>query len=611
MPCNPFAPMPDPFFGQVNFQTGINGQWAFQAFQRSADILVVELKRSSTIMDSVVVPSGSSTNWRWFSTNNFVALRAVTGSTNPWTFRLWIFDLRNSAAVTHYEVVLLSSSGTNLVVDHSPDGLAFFVYVWESPESSSGHGVYWSDNGILLCSSLPSATYPAAQRVAEIAVGKIWIYASPGPALPAPYPGSGGGYLIASCDLPSGKCSVSEANFPDVVWDGSGPKTQSLPVPIKNIGSDCLQINGITGVVPFTVSSPPMFPVFVGPSEQIDFTLKFAPAGLGNFDKFLTIALGPSADPASDTQIHCTGKARESLADCEVTDSSQVLQVVFGVSVNNSARGTYGIKNKGDDLLKVESISDSTHFAVAVPPDFNRFLGHDEKLSVIIEFIPTAITAPSIAEDLQVICIPPNGASKINCKGSARLPNLGLNAVQPAPFTTYLFRRKRIEINLTNSGEVPLTIDVTSSATLFNFLPIGPIPANTSQLLVVYVWSDHLGNFSVPLTICGTYHLIVNDKNGQNVIDNNLQTYSTVVVSGTAIPMPPDMLESNNDFATATRVDLPGPPFLKSVQLGYADLSLDDQNGGQDKDYFAVSYKSSPQDDNCTTGGISQLRAYL
>lgn len=568
-----------------------------------------QLKKNNVEVSRLRIRNPLTVRWIFFPSQNFLAVRDVVTSGGTDDYKVWIFDLRGSS-VTYMEaggpwgVPITKQLNFHI----SSDGLAFFMFITDTLlDSTKQHAVFRTDTLAQLCSWGPLTSVPGMRQAWITAERKVQIKVDPPPS------GAPTGGVYATCPIPSGKCSVllskmlyqgklvPYAQFPEVVWDGPEAKTQSLSVPIKNTGNDCLQINSVAGVAPSTFSSPTAFPVFIDPGKQTNLILKFTPQGLGPSSDILTITLIAS-DPESDTQIYCTGTARTSRAESEIIGSDQVLQVVFNTS--SSALGAYGIKNKGDDKLKVDSITNSPHFRVVPPlPNYSRLLGHDEQLSVNVEFAPTAATA--FTEDLQIACTPPNGATRISCIGSARLPNLGLNAVQPASFTTYLFRRKRVTITLANTGEVPLTIDVTSTSTMFKPTPIGTIPASSSQSFDVYVWSDKMGKFSVPLTIRGTYHLVVKDRNGQSVIDQNLQASCTVTVSGTVIPMPPDVLENNDDFTTAIKVDLPMPAFQgPAVQLGFVDISLDDRNGGQDKDYFAVSYQSSTQDDNSTGGGI-------
>jgi hypothetical protein len=409
--------------------------------------------------------------------------------------------------------------------------------------------------------------------------------------------------------LRAGLCKVLPFVFPEVILNGPENRTPELQSSIMNTRhpdasqDGCLQIDGITNNNPFTRSIPSQFPVFIAPGMTSPLKISFSPLTPGSYNnKELLIAL-TEADPLSDTKVLCSGSARLSRAACSITGPTPVPEVIFGVNVNNSARCSFAITNSGDDKLRVDAITNNTPFSVVGPlPGAAHLLGHNDQVTVNVEYTPTAVG--TIFKDLTVTCTPANGDSKMHCTGIARLPRLGITANTPAPFTAYCFRRKRVAIDVQNTGEVPLTMSVTGSPSSFSWVQTGPIPANTSQTLEVDVWSGALGPFSLSLTISGTFHVLVKDALGNTTIDNVLQTSCTVSINGTAIPMPPDVLEPNDDFVTATKVDLPMPGLLNPVQKEFVGLSLNDC-AGLDKDFFAVSFQSSTQDDNCSGGGAT------
>lgn len=407
--------------------------------------------------------------------------------------------------------------------------------------------------------------------------------------------------------LRAGLCEVLPFAFPEVILDGPENRTVVLQSTISNARhpdasqDGCLRIDGIGNKDPFTLSSPGPFPVFIAPGRTSPLRITFNPLGPGSYNEQLPIAL-TAADPASDIRVSCSGTARLSRAVCAITGPDQVPEVVFGV--NNSARCGYAIKNVGDDKLRVDAINDNDPFSVVGPlPGSAHLLGHNDQVTVNVEFTPA--TVGPVSKDLPVTRTPANGDSKIHCTGNARMPRLGITANTPAPFTAYCFRRKRIAIDVQNTGEVPLTLSVTGSPSSFHWETTGPIPANASQRLEVDVWSGAVGPFSLSLTLSGTFHLLIHDSRGNTTIDTVLQTSCTIPVNGTAIPMPPDALEPNDDFATATKVDLPMPGLLAPVQKDFVSLSLNDC-AGIDRDYFAVSFQSSIQDDNCHGGSSTR-----
>lgn len=396
-----------------------------------------------------------------------------------------------------------------------------------------------------------------------------------------------------------GICKVQSFTFPPVVLDGPEDKTATLTAKIKNDGkaTGCLQIIGIGNAGPFKVVTPSQYPLFIAPGGESPLSISFSPTQEKPYVENLPIS-AVSVDPTSDTIIHCSGSTRKSNAHYKISGAA-FPEVVFGVS--NTAVGTFCITyDGGGDKLKVNAISDSAPFSVASPaPDYSRLLGKGDQMAVNVEFRPKA--TGSFSGDMQVTCIPANGDKVMHLNATARMPKLAISATQPAPFTTFCYRKKKLTVTLSNSGEVPLEVAVSGSSPNFSVTPIAPIPANASSPLEIFVWSGSPGSFTVTLTITASFHLVVKDKVDQHTImDQVLTTSCTVPVSGTVVPMPPDSLEPNDDIVEATKSDLPAPGFAEPAKLRYSSLTLHDC-AGNDKDYFALSFTPGTQGEVCTT----------
>lgn len=549
---------------------------------------------------------GYTSKYMFIGSNNYLLLLDMQDPLSQVNieYRVYVVNFSAGAPTERLLITVLSPKSMDppCIEPSQGTGTVFLVYTIGANSNSqlteyTNTAIYRSDNGDKLLSA-PYSFLSQLDILGEATTTELLIH----------YNQYLEGPKVARCPLPKGECIVpSVTDFKDIVWDGPEDKTKELTVKLQNStnATDCLEIVGVTDNNPFMVSSPKTYPIYIPVGGHLDVKIIFSPPGLGSYQRNLSI---DNADPSSDSQIHCTGIARKSHAICKISANGPVPDVVFGMNSNNTSRCSYVIENMSDnsDLLKVESIKDSQHFSVVTPPtDYSSLLKSGDRLLIEVEFAPTSIGKTE--EDLQVISTPPNGDSKIHIIGNARGPNLGISAVSSGSFTTYCFRRKRVSIPLTNTGEVPLTIDVTGPASgLFEWTPINPIPVNTSQMLDILVWSDHVGNFSESLTIHGTYHLVVKDKQGNVQIDQVLETSCVVTVSGTVIQMPSDNLEPNDDFASSTEVDLPMPKLFNPVERPYAGLSLDDSEGN-DIDFFAVSYQCLSQDDNSYGGGTTEL----
>lgn len=592
MTCTPYNPTIGLFYNTLTWGMASQNPWSVTLITANGtnaphDTVVVQKNGSEAAR--LTIRNSQTTRWIFFPKDFLVVRDAVTSGGFD-DYKIWLFDLRGSI-VTYQEVPGPWSVPTmkQLQLHPSSDGKAFFMFMADTlPNSTLQHIVFRSDTLDQLCAWGPLTTANPEQRLARINADRtVQIGTSPGP---------NGFNVVQTCPLPSGKCKTTPCTFSEVIWDGPEAKTSSAAAKLTNSGNDCLQVDAIAAVAPFKRSTSGAINISKGLSMTVDLT--FTPTGIGHFEADLPLSL-TAADPASDQSIHCKGDARKSLALCALSlNAPSFKEVVFGV--NNTSSGSFTVKNSGSDKLKLDAVNDSMHFHVAAPlPNYSKLLGAGGTSTVNVEFRPDA--TGSFSEDMQVTCIPANGDKVMHLNATARLPKLAISATQPVPFTTFCYRKKKLTVTLSNSGEVPLEVAVAGSSPNFSVTPIAPIPANASSPLEIFVWSGSPGSFTITLTITASFHLVVKDKVDQHTImDQVLTTSCTVPVSGTIVPMPPDSLEPNDDFVEATKSDLSAPGFVNPAKLGYSSLTLHDC-AGNDKDYFALSFIPGIHGEVCTT----------
>lgn len=598
MTCTPYNPAIGLFYNTLTWGMTSQNPWSVTLITANGtndphDTVVIQ--KNGAEAARLTIRNPQTTRWIFFP-KDFLAVRDVVTSGGIDNYRVWLFDLRGSS-VTSQEVPGPWDVPTmkQLHLHPSSDGKAFFLFMADTlPNATRQHIVFRSDTLDQLCAWGPLTTASPAQRLVRINADRtVQIGTSPAP---------NGFDAVQTCPLPSGKCKTTPCTFPPVIWDGPEAKTSTTSAKLENKGTDCLQVDNISEIL----SDPSMVPhfkmsnpgtIFIAKGLSANVNLAFAPTGIGHFEADMHVAL-TAADPASDQTIHCQGDARKSLALCKLSLQQSPPEVVFGV--NNTSSGSFTVKNEGGDKLKLQAVTDSAHFHVVAPqPDYSTLLGAGGLSTVHVEFRPDA--TGSFSENLQVSCIPANGDKAMHLSASARLPQLGIGASQPEPFTTFCYRKKKLIVTLSNTGEVPLEVAVTGSSANFSVTPIAPIPANSSSPLEIFVWSGSPGDFSVTLTITGSFHLVVKDKvDHHTILDQVLTTSCTLPVTGTVVPMPPDSLEPNDDFVEAAQTDLPAPGFVNPAKLGYSGLTLHDC-AGNDKDYFALSFTPSAHGEVCTT----------
>lgn len=593
MTCTPYNPATGLFRNDLLWGTTSQSPWTVTVTAASGGTGdpsgTLVLKNNGAEAARLTVRNSQTTRWIFFP-KDFLAVRDVVTSGGTDDYKMWLFDLRGGS-VTYQEIPggpWDVPATKQLHLDPSSDGQAFFVYMADSlANSTKQHIVFRSDTVDQLCAWGPLQTPDPRQRLARINADRtVQIGTSPG---------QNGFDVVQTCPLPSGKCKTNPCAFPAVIWDGPENKSSTAAAKLENKGGDCLQVHAISAAAQFKRSSSG--DIFISKQASTNVDLTFTPTGLGHFEADLPLSL-IAADPASDQTIHCTGDARKSLALCALSLKKAPPEVVFGI--NNTSLGNFTITNGGSDKLKVDAISDSAHFKVVPPlPDYAKLLGAGAQLTVNVEFRPDAIG--SFSEDMQVACIPANGDKLAHLAASARLPKLGVSATPLEPFTTFCYRKKKLTTTLTNTGEVPIDVTVTGSSSNFSFTPIAPIPAKSSGVLEVLVWSGIPGDFTLALTITGSFHLNVKDKQDQHtILDQVLTTTCLLSVAGTVVPMLPDFLEPNDDFVEATPTALPNPGLFKAVKAEYSGLTLHDC-AGNDKDYFSVSFIPSANGESCTT----------
>lgn len=453
MACQPYSPTPGLFFNTSPTWTNTpKGSWSFQC---SGDIM--QLKNGTDVVDSVSVPLGSTCNWLWFQATKFVALRSAVTSGGFVDYKLWIFDLRTAAAVTHYQVpeILMTDAGHGLTLNPAPDDSAFFIWLSTSTfNESKNHAVYRSDRPMMLCSAGPVTPMDPVQRLAEFIAGQVWIYVSPGPPLPPPH--TGGGTIIGRCDLPSGNCDVQpdSQNFPEVVVGGPAAlATTTRQFTIKNTGNDCLSIGPIANVAPFSVTATSKtLPADLNAGESVIVTVTFAPNTVGGSGP---IDLAVTRTPAKgDDKMRCSGNARAPVEKLTLIPTS----LPFGKHpVGSSNSLSLKLRNDGEVPLSLSFAASPTGIPFAWS-SYNSTLAIGASQVIPVAFIP--ISEGPASATLTVIDTTSGATHSIPLSGSGCIANAEI-IMPPAPFPAFGqvqrgFRMVRF-ITVKNTGDGPLT----------------------------------------------------------------------------------------------------------------------------------------------------------
>ena len=444
MACTPYNPAVGLFYHTYGWGTTSPNPWHFGLKPGTTE--TYQLKKSGTPVDELWISGAGEVRWLFFPTNNFLAVRDVKTSGGTDDYRVWIFDLRGST-VTHYQAATGPYWGKNpsdLHIHPNPDGLAFFMFISESQDRSKDHFVFRTDTGEQICGNLASIS-SLQDRRAEITITRT---------VKITY----GTTTLKTCNLPSGNCDVQpdSPKFTDAVVGGSPAlATTTSQVTIKNIGNDCLIINSIGDVAPFSVTatSQPL-PVSLVANGSITVTITFAPPDVRSYGP---VDLPVTRDPAQgDDKIRCSATARPPTLKLSLTPQA----LHFGKQpVGSSKSLPLTLRNDGEVQLAVNVPAPPAGIPFTWAP-YTGTLAAGGPKNINVTFTP--ISENGAAAKLTVNSTTEGKTYNVNLDGSGCIANAEI-VVPPAPFPAFGqvqqgFRLIRY-ITIINSGDGQLTFN--------------------------------------------------------------------------------------------------------------------------------------------------------
>ena len=441
----PFAPLGGWLGGNMSVTTANGATVTNQNTAAGSSLTVTK----NAVTKSIISPVQNRTHFLVFGTPaNFVLGCLFDGTAAS----VVVFEVTGSGIVDH-GLGLIGSSQLPIVSRSAGAGGVFLITFHKS-----GSGVSplmcRSDNGNVL-TSLPFF----------IPDGVITGDAVDNAANPKKLRILDADTVKAVANWPVGRSSAipTTINFPDVIIGPGVPpnlSSQTKQGKIKNIGNDCLTINGVQNNPPFNVDASSfsmVLPATLQPTQEITFNVIFNPGTTAGspFTKDLNIIPTP---PSGDTKIICKGKARP-----PVLSVSTNAPLNFGsVSVGNSATKNLIITNTGEADLSL------TAFAAPTPPVFNwtmppvpSSIPFGSSITIPITFTPTAEGPAS--RSISFSTTASGSPHTINASGSGCIPHatIGLSGsivdmgnVQKGFRTVRMFK-------IVNTGNGPLQFDAS------------------------------------------------------------------------------------------------------------------------------------------------------
>ncbi len=402
-------------------------------------------------------PAGQVVRHKFFGTDNFLAV-LTSETTTPGNHSMSIVDF-TAPTLTSTSVMFISGIGLPFLQHSQGNGVVCMI---GAPTASGvgGIAILRSDTGAVVLGGPPPFT-PTIQLIGEVVAGPpLKVQVKDGGAIKAgPQP------------LPAGKLTVSPSNpttFTAVKLGGCAPPTSTKQFTLKNTGDDCLSINSVGSVAPYSVTAQSeSFPAKLAKNASMTVTVTFAPAAAGTFNG-VTLPIGRTP-PNGDASIVCNGQAQVAQPAFTVTGSPlDYGHILVGALVN----GSFTIKNTGDVPIafSLPAASPGTPFQW---PAFAGTLTCGLSQVVPVTFTPLAEGPVQV---VVTITGTPGGNKSITLTGDGCVPNAVIN-VPPAPFPAFGdvrqgYRMPRF-ITVTNAGDDTLTFTATISgpdAALFGLM---------------------------------------------------------------------------------------------------------------------------------------------
>ena len=354
-------------------------------------------------------------------------------------------SLVNFATMTEVPVltVLASSNAVALpVVNPSQGSGSVFLAFGQDGTQLTSVAIYRSDNADVLC-SLGAPIVATGETKGEATATNVIIHYS-----------TGNVSKTQTCPRPLGKCTItpSSQTFPDVAIGGCAVTPPTKVFTIKNSGTDCLTVNSISGVAPFSIqSTSKALPATLSPNEVVDVTVAFTPTAIGNWNpQNIPVSTAPVN---GDNQLVCKGKAVA--AEFKIGFSATTIN--FGKKpVGSNQSKTLTITNTGTKPMSVSSFGVAADgYTVAA---FNVSLTCGQAFPVPIAFIPPS-EGPHTAT-FSVAHSATGNPTTITLLGEGCIANaeIVVPAIAPIDFGQVQqgFRTVRF-ITVTNPADGPLT----------------------------------------------------------------------------------------------------------------------------------------------------------
>ncbi len=252
----------------------------------------------------------------------------------------------------------------------------------------------------------------------------------------------------------------------DLLFGTVCDEPQFLTLQVFNVGGLDLIIDSVarvSGSAAFSVLANPATPLTIAPGDQVDFTVRFAPAVRGVLESaVIRIVSNDPVQPNFD--VSTSGALGTGSLEAVVVDKGSVGPVCVG----RFADTVLTLNNNGPCKLKIFSItSSSVEFEVPAVFSYPLVVGAGVSIDVPIRFQPTSIGSKTAR--ITITSDDPASPKLVDLFGIAPAPKLVTMVADQGDFGNVCLRSfGDVPVTLTNAGPCPLTVtDITSSSAEF------------------------------------------------------------------------------------------------------------------------------------------------
>ena len=386
--------------------------------------------------------------------NQFLALLGIDGGVGPFTRRVYIVDFTSGGASPGLQLIHtqpLVAASVALPALAASAGNEHLVFAWSptaTANEAQGLAIFRSDTGAIVLPGPLTVSGVSGAISAEITATQLIMH----------HPNTFSNDSTSG-PRPAGTCGVTDPPaFGQAILGASDPALAVVTrtATIRNDGSDCLTVTAIGDNAPYTVqaTSQPL-PVELEPGQTLDVTIRYAPTGVGNFNRTLPITRTPATGASV---ISCSGSARMAVASISVSPSS----LNFGtVPVGTAAAPrNFTITNNGELNLTITipGPAGGAFTWTAIPgPGLALAVGASSGAQTV-NFTPSAVGA---AGPVSITVTPSGGSSRtvtLNGAGCVSEARISVPGMPPSPYGEIErgFRTVRV-VDIANTGTANLT----------------------------------------------------------------------------------------------------------------------------------------------------------